>query len=149
MRIPVQLQWSHLFCGGGAGFISDHRHRHLPQEAGRSSQVPCDPPARHLPVVTILDTHSSVTAPYITTPTINTAHLQQILGQVGVWEAGGHRRGSPDDRLCQVQQSDVTVEGESMEVRMNEDLLDLYQLLARIRPLLVIVSCTHTYGSRT
>lgn len=61
-----------------------------------------------------------------------------------VRQAGGQRRGAPGDGPAQVQERDVAVEGEGVEVRMDEDLLDLYPLLSRIRTLLISVSCRET-----
>lgn len=65
---------------------------------------------------------------------------------MAVREAGGDCNGAPDDRPGQVQQGDVTVEGEGVEVRVNEDLLNLYQLLIWIRASLINGSCTHTWS---
>lgn len=60
---------------------------------------------------------------------------------MGVRQADREGGGAPDHRLSQVNESDVTVEGEGVEVRMNEDLLNLYLLLTWIRTLLIGVSC--------
>lgn len=60
---------------------------------------------------------------------------------MGVRQAGGEGGGAPGDGLGQVNESDVTVEGEGVEVRMNKDLLNLYLLLSWIRTLLISVSC--------
>lgn len=48
----------HLFRGGGAGVKPHDGQVHLPQEAGRPSQVLCHPPAGDLPVVPILSTYT-------------------------------------------------------------------------------------------
>lgn len=72
------------------------------------------------------------------------AHPQQILGEVGVWEAGGGRGGPPDDGSGQVEESHVTVEGVGVEMRMDEGLLDLDELLPGIRTPFIVISYTHT-----
>lgn len=64
---------------------------------------------------------------------------------MGVREAGRDGCGAPDNGSGKVQQRDVTVEGEGVEVRMNEDLLNLYQLLTWIRTLLIKVSCSREH----
>lgn len=69
------------------------------------------------------------------------SYLQQVLGQVGVRQTGREGGGAPDDGLSEVNESDVTVKGEGVEVRMNKDLLNLYLLLSWIRTLLIDVSC--------
>lgn len=66
---------------------------------------------------------------------------------MAVGEAGGDSSGAPDDGPGEVQQSDVAVKGEGVEVRMNEDLVNLYQLLTWIRTLLIKVSCTQRHYS--
>ena len=62
---------------------------------------------------------------------------------MGVRQAGWDRRGAPDNWLGEVEESDVTVKGEGMEMRMNDDFLDLYQLLTWIRTLLIQVPFKH------
>lgn len=71
-------------------------------------------------------------------------YLEQVLGQVWVGQAGRDGSGAPDNRLGQVDESDVAVEGEAVEVRVDQDLLDLYELLTWIPALLVMVSCRDT-----
>lgn len=68
------------------------------------------------------------------------SYPQQISGKVVIRQAGRDGSGAPDDRSVEVEQSDVTVKGEGVEVRMDENLLDLYQLLAWIWTTFVIVS---------
>lgn len=63
---------------------------------------------------------------------------------MGVRQAGGDGGGAPEDGPGEVEEGDVAVEGEGVEVRMDEDLLNLYHLLIWIRSFLIIVSCTHT-----
>lgn len=60
---------------------------------------------------------------------------------MGVGQADGEGGGAPDHRLSQVNESYVAVEGEGVEVRMNEDLLNLYLLFTWITTLLISVSC--------
>lgn len=56
-----------------------------------------------------------------------------------VGQAGWYRCGAPEDRLGQVDERNVAVKGEGVEVRVDNDLLDLYELLLWIRTLLIIV----------
>lgn len=133
---------SHLFSGGRTRLVADHRQGHLPQEAGGAAQVPSGAPTSHHAPVVVLNTNSqsepgtSLNGMHVGT----SGYPQQVSGQVEVWQAGGDGRGAPDDRLSQVEQGDVAVEGVSVEVRMDDDLLDLYRLLARIRTFLIIVA---------
>lgn len=68
---------------------------------------------------------------------------------MGVGEAGGDCGGPLLNRPGEIEQSEVAVEGEGVEVRMNDDLLDLYLLLAWIGTLLVVVTCRHTHTQKT
>lgn len=109
----------HLFGGGRTRLVADHRQGHLPQEAGGATQVLSGAPtSRHAPVVV----------------------PEKVSGQAEVRQTGGDGRGAPDDRLGQVEQGDVAVKGVSVEVRMDDDLLDLYRLLVRIWTFLIIVA---------
>lgn len=140
----TEARGAHLLGGGGAAFVSDHREHHLPQEAGRLAQVLSDPPACHLPHLFLLQTNthsSSFLRVHVNDGWCGSRYLQQVLGQVGVGQAGGEGGGAPDRGLSQVNERDVAVEGEGMEVRMNEDPLDLYLLLACIGTLPIGVSC--------
>lgn len=68
---------------------------------------------------------------------------------MGVGEAGGDCGGALLYRPGEIEQSEVAVEGEGVEVRMNDDLLDLDLLLAWIGTLLVVVTCRHTHTQKT
>lgn len=68
------------------------------------------------------------------------SYPQQVRGQVRIRQAGRRGRGAPQNRFHQVQQSNVAVESEGVEVRMDHHLLDLDLLLALVRTLFVVVS---------
>lgn len=65
---------------------------------------------------------------------------QQVSGQVRVRQAGRDCGGAPEGRPGQVEQGDVAVEGVGVEMRMSDDLLDLYLLLVGIRTFFIVVT---------